>query len=163
MSQFIGNTNNNSLLREDDGRLRKDDIGQILRGSGVWPGTGPRRVRSFHSPWWPRSCILGESDIDTGGDQHVKGWMLLQSTKGAQARLGYQGVTRDVYNSPLGGCTVKLFRTSDDTKVTPDIVSAPDGAYVISTATYETHWIKIEKTGSPPVQGVSVSNIFPNV
>jgi hypothetical protein len=91
-------------------------------------------------------------------------WGSIFSTAGVNSRLGYMGVTRDVNNSPLGGATVKLFLTADDSKVTPDIVSdSLSGEYVISTPYYAPHWIKVKKAGTPDVQGVSVDTIYPNV
>lgn len=121
------------------------------------------RPKSFATPWWPGSGFLGDLAADIAV---LKSWFFEppEITSGANSRLGYQGVTRDANNSPLGGATVKCFRTADDSKVTPDIVSDPlSGEFVISTPYYEAHWLKIEKAGTPHVQGVSVNNIFPNV
>ena len=164
MSQFIGNTGNNAVLSSNNIRLYPlKGLGAPMLGAGVSPGIGPKKARSYHSPWWPRSAFMGDMAVDIGPNK-VKGWLILQSTKGMNSRLGYMGVTRDVNNSPLLSATVKLFRTSTDEKVSTDIVSdALSGEYVISTPYYEAHWLKVEKNGSPNVQGVSVNNIFPNV
>lgn len=122
----------------------------------AWTGEG------FMTGWWPGGGRLDAS----GGEWHQGIWYntITEKTGGCNSRLGYQGITRDVNNSPLPGATVKIFRTSTDEKVSPDITSdALSAEYVISTPYYEAHWLKVEKTGSPPVQGVSVNTIFPNV
>lgn len=121
-------------------------------------------IFTYVTEWWPvRGGHLGDLGVDVG--QRDMTWYEMDDvTKGMNSRLGYMGITRDVYNSPLPGATVKIFRTSTDEKVSPDIVSdAGSGEYVISTPYYEAHWLKVEKAGSPSVQGVSVNTIFPNV
>ena len=79
---------------------------------------------------------------------------------GSNSRFGVQGVTRDVWNAPLGGVLVKLFRTSDDLKV-DQIVSDPDGNYLVSTPYYpDAHYIVEYKVGSPDVFGTSVNTLI---
>lgn len=163
MSQFINAGMLASIQMKNDRRLLKLMVGNRLdSGLAMFPKNGRAALMSFRSPWWPRSGFMGDQATDYG-PQYLKGWSLPQSTKGRNARFGYQGVTRDAFNSPLGGCTVKLFLTADDSKVTPDITSdALSGEYVIGTPFYAPHWIKVKKAGSPDVQGVSVDNIYPN-
>lgn len=156
MSQFIGNALPLFLLKANDQDLVAKRYRQDHDHAANFPA-------SFVTPWWPGHNFLGDLAADVA---MLQAWFFEQPeiTSGANARLGYQGTTRDANNSPLGGATVKLFRTADDTKVTPDIQSDPlSGEFVISTPYYEPHWMKIEKVGSPTVQGVSVSNIYPNV
>ena len=160
MTQFIGGAIPTQWTLANDNVLRRIGL-RVEFGQGKGKGKGKG---SFRSPWWPGGGgFVGDqgADISIG---YAPNWDVPASTRGRNSRFGYSGITRDVFNSPLPGMTVKLFLTADDSKVTPDILSdATTGEYTISTPFYAAHWIKIEKAGSPNVQGVSVSNIFPNV
>lgn len=160
MTQFVGAALPVTRLEYNDFRLVS--LGdQPERENAVLT---PNGVFSYATPFWPGSRFIGDCSADVGVFDVANEHWYWDTTSGQNSRLGYKGITRDQYNSPLLGATVKLFRTSDDTKVTPDIVSdTGDGSYVISTPYYEAHWLKVEKAGSPNVQGVSVNNIFPNV
>lgn len=155
MSQFIGNA-------QPQFRLEANNL--ELLGVPWQPereSASAARPQSFATPWWPnRNQLVGDMGLDVG---------LLEAeyyepeiTKGMNSRFGYQGVTRDVNNSPLGGCTVKCFRTADDAKTTPDVVSGADGSFIISTPYYEPHWLRMSKSGSPDVQCTTVSTSYPN-
>lgn len=117
--------------------------------------------QSYATPFWPgRSGFYGDLGADVGlmeGKYYEP-----EITKGMNSRFGYQGTTRDVNNSPLGACTVKLFLTADDSKVATDITSEADGTFVISTPFYAPHYIVTRKSGSPEVAGVTVSTNLPN-
>lgn len=155
MSQFIGNARPTI-------RLEANEL--ALLGVPWQPERERARAsnpQSFATPWWPnRSAFVGDLAVDISMMEAV--FYLPEITKGMNSRFGYQGTTRDVNNSPLGGCTVKLFLTSDDSKVTPDITSEPDGAFIISTPNYAPHYIVTRKSGSPEVAGVTVSTNYPN-
>jgi hypothetical protein len=163
VTQLIGNALPQFLLRSNDNILLRIGLGQAFgKGKGKGKGKGNGNG-NFRTPWWPRSGFVGDQAVDIG-PQFIGSWDVPASTKGKISRFGFQGVTRDAYNSPLPGMTVKLFLTADDTKVTADILSDPNtGEYTITTPYYAPHWIKVDKTGSPNVQGVSVNNIYPNV
>jgi len=155
MSQFIGNA-------QSQVRLEANNISLL----GV-PWRPEREIasadkpQSYATPFWPgRTGFFGDVVSDFG---------LLKAeyyepeiTKGMNSRFGYQGVTRDVNNSPLGLCTVKCFRAVDDTKTTPDVVSEADGSFVISTPYYEPHWLRMSKSGAPDLQCTTVSTAYPN-
>ena len=155
MSQFIGNA-------QPQFRLQANDL--ELLGVPWQPERERARAsnpQSFATPFWPgRSGFYGDMGADVGlleGKYYDP-----EITKGMNSRFGYQGTTRDVNNSPIGGCTVILFLTADDSKVTPNITSELDGTFVISTPNYAPHYIVTRKSGSPEVAGVSVSSNYPN-
>lgn len=116
----------------------------------------------YANPYWPGGAqILGCSDA---GDlfeprEADRGFEATDQTRGHNYRFGVIGVTRDVYGSPLGGVTVKLFRTSTD-ELVHNTVSDPSGNYAVSTPFYgEGHYIVTYKTGAPDVFGSSPNNL----
>lgn len=155
MSQFIGNA-------QPQFRLEANNL--ALLGVPWQPERERARAsqpQSFATPWWPnRNQFVGDLGADVSMLEGA--YYEPEITKGMNSRFGYQGVTRDVNNSPLGGCTVILFLTSDDSKVTPNITSEADGTFVISTPNYAPHYIVTRKSGSPEVAGVTVSTNYPN-
>lgn len=114
---------------------------------------------SYRTTHWPRGdSILG----DFGDVQPLQPlrWSDPEMESGSQTRMGVVGVTRDVYGSPLGGVTVRLFRTSDNVLV-DTIVSDPSGNYLLGTPYYpDTHYVVAQKSGSPDVQGVTVNTLI---
>lgn len=115
----------------------------------------------FENPWWP-----GGGNLNAGGNEMLTvAWyapseIVEPANGGTNSRFGIQGVTRDVWNAPLGGVTVKLFRTSDDLKI-DQIVSDPLGNYLVSTPYYpDAHYIVMYKAGSPDVFGASVNTLI---
>jgi hypothetical protein len=163
VSQLIGNAQPNFRAQANDNSLRRLGVRNVS-GRNV-SGRNVSGRKSYATAWWPGSGFMGDAATDMGAQSpDFFSWGSIFSTAGVNSRLGYMGVTRDVNNSPLGGATVKLFLTADDSKVTPDIVSdSLSGEYVISTPYYAPHWIKVKKAGTPDVQGVSVDTIYPNV
>ena len=89
-------------------------------------------------------------------------WEQYELVSGSVSRFGYRGITRDANNSPVGGVTVKCFRTADDSKTADDVVSDIGGNFVISTPHYEAHYLVMRKSGAPEISGVTVSSQFPN-
>lgn len=77
------------------------------------------------------------------------------------SQLGFSGVTRGLDNSPVGGVTVRLFRSSDSRLVTTT-VSRSDGSYNVSTPyPGENHFIVCHKSGSPEIAGASIATLIP--
>lgn len=79
-------------------------------------------------------------------------------TGGNDTRYGISGVTRDVYNSPLTFCTVKLFRTVDDSLVYT-AQSDGNGQYTVLTPYTDNHYLVTYKVGPPDVFGSSPNNL----
>ena len=155
MSQFIGASQPQFILRENE-------IGIV--GSPWQPereSALAKDPQNYTTPWWPGSGFLGDYAADISV---LKSWWVEQPeiTRGTNSRFGYQGTSRDVNNSPLGGATIKLFLTADDTKVATDVISQADGTFVISTPYYAPHWLRMSKSGSPDLQCTTVSTSYPN-
>jgi hypothetical protein len=109
------------------------------------------------TPWWPGSGYFGEQGADVSvKDTSLKWWEYPDTTRGANGRYGIVGITRDVYNSPLGGVTVKCFRAATDELVST-IVSDPLGNYTCTTPYTDAHYCVSFGTG---VQGVTAPTIF---
>lgn len=113
----------------------------------------------FLTPWWPGTAgFIGALGSDVGvmeADYYEQPDM----TSGSKQLFGVLGVTRDVYGSPLGGCTVKLYRTSTDEMVY-SIVSDPQGNYLVQSPYYpDQHYIVIYKAGAPDVFGTTANTL----
>lgn len=67
------------------------------------------------------------------------------------------GITRDNVGNPLGGCTVKRFRTSDDVLLS-STTSDGSGNYSLPGDTSPSYLVAY-KAGSPDVAGVTVNTI----
>lgn len=161
MSQFLGTTGGSDGGRPfcaNDIRLMPaymlDDPFDVI--SQIW-----NVVMGFDGPWWPRG-----GSLDASGDEMLEAiWnfgseVVEPANGGTNSRFGIQGVTRNVWNAPLGGVLVKLFRTSDDMKV-DQIVSDPQGNYLVSTPYYpDAHYLVQYKVGSPDVFGSSVNTLI---
>lgn len=156
MSQLLGGTSFYSgVIVENDIRIAGKDTQDDTRELRF------DHLSGYASAFWPRSGFEG-SEVNDGFLLTAQWWGEPEVSSGAISRFGYRGVTRDANNSPLGGVTVKCFRTADDMKTADDVVSDVDGNFVISTPFYEAHYLVMRKTGSPEVSGVTVSSQFPN-
>jgi hypothetical protein len=154
MSQLIGNALPQFRLETDVSLLAIPWQQERERARAGQP-------QSYATPFWPtRSGFIGDMGADVGLLE--SDWYETEDAGGTTSMFGYQGTTRDVNNSPLGNATVKLFRTSDDSKVLADVVSAADGTFVAPTPYYEPHWLRMSKAGSPDVQCTTVSTTYPN-
>lgn len=115
--------------------------------------------RTHQSDFWPgRGGMLGESEpLLIAPPDHS----LRELATGGNTSLGFSGITRDLNNAPLGGVTVRLFRTVDSALIA-SVVSAEDGYYAISTPYQgEDHFIVCHKSGAQEVAGASVSTLEP--
>ena len=117
----------------------------------------------FVSPWWPAAGLLIGPGADAGFDalaqvpaKHSDMWRSF----GANGRLGFVGVTRDQYGSPLGGCRVRCFLTAT-TELVSDVVSDGNGNYLATTPYTGAHFIVVHRSGSPDVAGASVDTLQP--
>lgn len=116
----------------------------------------------FQSPWWPfRGAILGGWGFDGSvllelGGKHSDTWRSF----GTNGRLAFVGVTRDQYGSPLGGCTVRCFRTIGNELVST-VVSDANGNYVATTPYADGHYLVVHKAGPPDIAGASVTTLTP--
>ena len=77
------------------------------------------------------------------------------------ASLLIVGITKDHTGAVLPGCTVKLFRTSDDVYVASAISNAV-GRYVLSTSGDNgPYYVVAYLAGSPDVAGTTLNTLMP--
>ena len=123
----------------------------VLRDNG--------QVGDYRSTHWPGAGGLmgdaGDVMLPLGNDWYAEPDM----TKGSMSRFGVVGVTRDIYGSPIGGVTVTLYRTSDDS-VQAKVVSDALGNYTVTTPfAPDSHYIVMYKAGSPDVFGTTQNTL----
>lgn len=68
------------------------------------------------------------------------------------------GITKDSTGTPIGGCTVRLFRTADDTEF-GETTSDASGNYSIPASQYITCYAVAYKAGAPDVGGTTVNTL----
>lgn len=113
-------------------------------------------IVNFTTAFWPG----GASMYNDGSIQGAIWFQEPDIVAGASSRFGFVGVTRDQYGSPLGGVSLKLFRTSDNLLI-DSTTSGPTGNYLLNTAFYpDPHYIVAHKSGSPDVDGVTVNTLI---
>lgn len=165
MSQLIGGALALPLLARDDKRNtdeawhgNEDLILPQLMLDLQWDEEP--EFASWASPWWPaRGVILGDPDGMHLLSQEVR-WGARWTTSGSSARLSFVGYTRDAYGSPLGGMTVRCFRTSSD-ELVAKVVSDVNGYYIATTPYADGHYLTVHKTGPPDVGGASIDTLIP--
>lgn len=111
----------------------------------------------FVSPWWPfRGGLLGvdSGDLLSLSARHSDMWRSF----GSSGRLSLVGTTRDALGSPLGNCTVRLFRTSTDELVTK-ITSNANGAFVATSPYDDAHYMTVHGPGG--VAGATIDTLIP--
>lgn len=80
-------------------------------------------------------------------------------TSGISSRLGIVGITRDRYGTPLAGCTVRVFRSSDGALVN-ETVSDANGAFIGNVYDGSTYFLVTYKAGVPDVFGTTVNTLI---
>lgn len=153
MSAFLGAAQPNILHGRQDHRLAE------TQRDGYFEDPWHAVPGAFSSPWWPRSRFAGDCGVDVAMCPSVW-WAEVYPTAGASSRYGFRGYTRDRFGSAVGGCTVKLFLSSDDSRQDSQ-VSDPTGAFLVTTPYYpDAHWIYVHKDGSPDIDGVSTNDLI---
>jgi hypothetical protein len=139
-----------------DVRLNRMDFQPILEMADIWAIV----PASYANDWWPGGAsMFGDPAVDPTFFSEVK-WGEFDQAAGASSRYGLTGYTRDALGTIVAGCTVKLFRTSDDLLL-DTTVSDPTGLFLLNTAYYpDYHYIVAHKSGSPDIDGVSVNTLI---
>ena len=154
MSILIGGTT--TIRQANDARVNQLDYMPERVFADIWAIAPASFVTCS---WQPSGGFIGDLGTDVGLMSSLS-WSWYYQQAGASSAFGLRGVTRDVYGSPLGDCTVHLFLTATDTLL-DTIVSGPDGTFVLRTAYYpNTHYIVAHKTGAPDVDGVTVNTLI---
>ena len=115
----------------------------------------------FENGFWPRG-----NQLDASGDEMLEAdlasWFASNFEPyngGCNTRYGIQGITRDAFDNPLGGCKVVCFRTADDTK-TGEAISDANGNFTVTTPYFpEAHYLVQYKATSPDVFGSSLNTL----
>jgi hypothetical protein len=147
--------------------LCKDGINDRMRPNWFsdtylnWRGTDFSIEDHYVTPYWPGTAGLSTDAGGMGGDiMSAAWWEEPEKILGSSGRLGVTGVTRDVYGSILGGATVKLFRTADDTLQSSTTSDVNNGTYLLTTPFTDAHYVVASKSGSPSVQGATVNTLL---
>ncbi len=75
-------------------------------------------------------------------------------------RYGISGVTRDSAAAPLGGCTVKLFRTRTDVEV-DEVISDGSGNYSFPNVTaQDDYYVVAYLPGAPDRAGTTLNTLI---
>jgi len=127
----------------------------------------PFLLFQYCTQWWPRGASLmmgGDGNDICEAVWMDKTEMIEAKGGGTNSRFGIAGVTRDVYGTPLGGVTCKLFRTVGDLYkdvLIDETISDPQGNYLLSTPFYpDAHYVVTYKAGSPDVFGSSPNTLI---
>lgn len=169
MTSWIGFTSGASIYRRDDKRAVSEWwLSESAFGSPIildlWTNEESDYGAGYVNPWWPyRGHLMGgfdgvpENQIQAVAHWYQEPWV----RSGCNGRLAFVGYTRDQYGSPLGGCTVRCFRTSTDELVSK-VTSDPNTGYYIATSPYaDGHYLTVHKTLGPDVAGASVDTLLP--
>ena len=77
----------------------------------------------------------------------------------ATPRIIITGITKDSGGAPIGGCTVKLYRTSDDVMVLSTI-SDGSGNYTFAPVNRGVqYYVVAYKAGAPDVSGTTLNTL----
>lgn len=151
MSQLIGGALPQFILARKDDRAHSVD----------WITVTDLKPLDFgyKSQWWPRgNGLLGDYGADVGVLDSVA-WSFFEPVGGESSRVGFVGITRDQYGTPVGSCVVQLFRTSDDLFIM-EVTSDASGNFLLqSWYTPDTHYIVAYKAGSPDIFGTTVNTL----
>jgi len=163
VSSTVGAPNTGVALLPDDPRVYVEwwsTSDFLFVADGL--NNGGHAGDDFWQPWWPGAGSAGlygdAGDVQPSGSVwHTRP----EVTNGSNSRFSVTGITRDVYGSPVGGVTVKLFATGTDILMDQQTSDANTGSFTLSTYLYpDSHYIVAYKAGSPDVQGSSVNTII---
>lgn len=116
---------------------------------------------SWASPWWPAGgMFVGDAGADVsmldGADWWGDPWIL----SGCNGRLAFVGITRTASGVPVGGMTVRCFRTSS-VELVSTVLSDANGYYVATTPYADGHFLTTHKATSPPIAGATIDTLTP--
>ena len=142
-------------------------MGGIFYQQNASPGTiyAPMRPESggaafelfWPLPEWPPPLFFG----DPAGQSVFRGasWgNKLAPWRGSTNWKRITGITKDINDAVVGGATVKVYRTFDDSLL-GTTVSAADGAYEIGVSDLFNCYLVAYKAGSPDIAGTTVNTV----
>lgn len=117
--------------------------------------------KSWRTPWWPANGgFAGDVGLDISMLDRAPWWGDPWLLSGCNGRLAFVGVTRDQYGSPLGGCTVRCFRTSTNELVST-VLSDSNGNYQATSPYADAHFLTVHKSTAPDVAGATIDTLVP--
>lgn len=113
--------------------------------------------RPVNMPWNAVSSRVGEPDTPTAFPSVVHQMMPIAITE-----FGFIGISRDSTGTALGGCTVKLYRETDDALM-ETTTSDANGNYRFKSAAPVgvTYYVRWYLAGSPDRAGTSKNGLVP--
>lgn len=69
------------------------------------------------------------------------------------------GITKDSSGTPVGGCTVKVFRTDNDLLVGQVLSDPTTGVYEYSVQPGDEYYVVAYKAGAPDLAGTTVNTL----
>ena len=100
---------------------------------------------------------LGRS-TNLGGGYYPGGNLAFRSPSLNATSLYISGITKDSTGAPLGGCAVKLFRSTDDIMIL-STVSDATGNYSFPVLVGGPFYVVAYKAGSPDVAGATRNDL----
>jgi hypothetical protein len=103
-------------------------------------------------------------NMTQGGIPNSTGMSIVRSfTNGESPVFEYPysitGITKDSAGSPLGSCTVKLYRTLNDSVAGVVVSDASTGAFFLNASGSLNHYMIAYKPGSPDVAGTTINTL----
>lgn len=160
MSGFIGAVQGRFHLQAKDQRLhpRFMDMHDARRRhkSRHVPGN-----EGYYTEFWPGyRGFIGDTGVDVSMWQGPGGRKTERVAAGVASRVGFPGVTRDQYGTPLASATVVLHRTTTR-EVVHVLVSNTLGEFLMqSVYAGEGHYIYFHKAGAVNVYGATDNNLI---
>lgn len=121
------------------------------------PAEAFQHTIGFSTPWWP-----GGGGLDASGGEWLPTvrFQRIEVTRGHSGRLGFAGVTRDVYGTAVPGAVVKLFRTANDS-LQYSGTSGSDGSFTATTPYSDAHYLVSHKDDVIDTAGATVNTLIP--
>lgn len=167
MSDLVGNAMPQFVLGQRDYWNGED---YYFGNEDLIPGGGELSMQDreaalgapgYATPWWPRGGTLmggwdgvGENQLLARNPWWGDPWVI----SGCNGRLGFVGVSRDQYGSPLGGCTVRCFVASTD-ELVARVTSDANGNFIATTPYGATAHYLVVHSADGTVAGASVANL----
>lgn len=164
MSSFIAAAQPQNILTTDDKRAIADEYSgwevaqpPLLGARHRDNGDGTTWIADWRSPWWPAPSALL---LDGGLYDTIEGvwYQDPYPVSGSNGRLGFNGIARDQYGSPITtGATVLLIRTSTN-EIVAAVTADANGAYIVSSPYSGAHIIVVTNA---TVGGASPNTLLP--
>jgi len=115
----------------------------------------------YRTDFWPgRRGFIGDYATDVGMLDATWSRRMERLAHGIASRVGFPGVTRDQYGTPLAACTVILHKTADDVLVYKGVSDANGNFLAQSVYAGEAHYLVFHKAGAVNVFGATDNNLI---